>query len=331
MAKKVFITRLIPDEGLKKIRRNFDVRIWPEEKPPSKQQIIENAKGCQGIVTLLSDPIDKELIEALPDLRVIVQYAVGYDNIDVEAATERGIMVTNTPEVLTEATADLTWALILAAARRVVEADRYVREGQWQVAWGPKMLLGMEVFAATLGIIGMGRIGSAVARRAKGFSMRILYHSGPEDEISRNAERTMGAIRTDLKTLLRDSDIISIHVPLTEKTKNLIGPKEIASMKAGAILVNTSRGAVVDEKALFNALKEGKLASAGLDVLNHEPIEKDNPLLSLSNVVLVPHIGSASIVARNKMAVMCADNLIAALNGQTPPQLVNSEALAHER
>ncbi|NHJ13140.1 MAG: D-glycerate dehydrogenase [Candidatus Thorarchaeota archaeon] len=327
MSKKVFVTRMIPEEGLEKIRQHFDVNVWPDEHPPSKEQIAEGAAGCEGIVTLLSDPIDRELIESLPNLRVIVQYAVGYDNIDIGTATEKGILVTNTPGVLTEATADLTWALILAAARRIVEADRYVREGKWEVAWGPKMLLGMEVFEATLGIIGMGRIGSAVARRAAGFSMNILYTSKPEDDLGNSVEKETGARRTDLETLLKESDIVSIHVPLTEETRNLVGSKEIASMKSGAILVNTSRGPVVDEGALYRALKEGKLASAGLDVFREEPIEKGNPLLSLSNVVLVPHIGSASVAARTKMAIMCASNLIAALNGKEPPNLVNPEVL----
>jgi glyoxylate reductase len=327
---KVFVTRTIPEEGLQRIKDAFDVTVWSEEMPPTKKRIIEEAKSCEGLVTLLSDSIDDEVLESLPDLKVVAQYAVGYDNIDIEMATSRKIMVTNTPGVLTEATADLTWALILAAARRIVEADKYIREGEWIVAWGPKLLLGVDVFNATLGIIGMGRIGSAVARRAAGFSMKVMYYSRSENDQTRSVEKLVGAKRAEMETLLRESDIISIHVPLTEETTGLIGSKELTMMKKGSVLVNTSRGAVVDEDALYEALKIGSIRAAGLDVFREEPTAQNNPLLSLPNVVVAPHIGSASISARVRMAQMCADNLIAGLGGERPPNIVNPEVLENE-
>ena len=325
MTQKVFVTRRIPKEGLDMIKERFDVKVWPSEVPPSKEEIIEQAKDCHGIVSLLSDPIDAETISSLPKLKVIAQYAVGYDNIDVEEATKKGIVVTNTPGVLTETTADLTWALIMAAARRVVEADQFVRRGNWEVAWGPELLLGADIHGASLGIVGMGRIGQAVAKRAQGFNMRILYHSPSHNEKIDAIEDLTGAKSTSLHTLLKESDIVTLHVPLTEETHHLIGKKELESMKEGSILINTSRGQVVDQDALYNALSTGHLGGAGLDVFREEPLEKKSPLLDLSNVVLVPHIGSASKKTRSTMATMCASNIIAALSGEMPPNAINPE------
>ncbi|MFX0053540.1 MAG: 2-hydroxyacid dehydrogenase [Promethearchaeota archaeon] len=322
MKDRVFVTRRIPEEGLERIRANFDTNVWAHVDPPSKKEIIKGAQGCRGLVTLLSDPIDAELMDSLPNLRVIAQCAVGYDNIDIQAATERNIAVTNTPGILTETTADLTWALILAACRRVPEADRYVRNGNWRVPWDPTMLLGRDIFGSTLGIIGTGRIGSAVARRAAGFSMKILYHSRSRNE---EIEADLKASRTDLETLLRESDIVTVHVPLTDDTQCMIGIDELRMMKPSAFLVNTSRGPVIDEDALTRALKTGLLAGAGLDVFRDEPIPMNSGLLNLDNVVLLPHIGSASIDTRAKMAEMCARNLIAALQGEKPPNIVNPE------
>jgi glyoxylate reductase len=327
MTQNVFVTRRIPKKGLDLISDRFEVSVWPHELPPNREQIIEQAHDCVGIVTLLSDPIDAETISLLPNLKVIAQYAVGFDNIDVNEATERGIIVTNTPGVLTETTADLTWSLIMSAARRIVEADLYVREGKWNVAWGPELLLGIDIHGATLGIIGMGRIGQAVARRAQGFNMRVLYHSRSHNEETRAIEDLLGAQSTDLDTLLRESNIVSIHVPLTTETHHLIGERELALMKEGSILVNTSRGQVIDQDALIKALSSGPLGAAGLDVFREEPISKDNPLLKLSNTVLVPHIGSASKNTRTIMAIMCAKNIIAALNDEKPPNIVNPEVL----
>jgi glyoxylate reductase len=327
MKEGVFITRMIPDEGLNQIKAEFEVSVWTKDEPPSKEEIIKGAQGCTGLVTLLSDPIDTDLMDSLPNLKVIAQYAVGYDNIDIRSATERGIMVTNTPGILTETTADLTWALILSTSRRVPESDKYVRDGNWQVAWGPKMLLGRDIFGSTLGIIGLGRIGSAVARRAIGFSMKILYHSRSRKE---EIETELGAKRTDLETLLRQSDVVSVHVPLSDETRGMIGLDELKLMKQTAILVNTSRGPVIDEDALIQALESGLISGAGLDVFREEPIPLNSALLQLDNVVLLPHIGSASVKTRAKMAEMCAANLIAALNGKIPPNLVNPEVTKNE-
>ncbi len=325
MKKKVFVTREIPSEGLDIIRNNFETTVWQPEVPPTRDEIVEKAKDCAGLVTLLTDPIDSVVLQSLPDLKVIAQYAVGFDNIDVEFATSRGIIVTNTPGVLTETTADLTWALIMAAARGIPQADRYVKEGRWKVGWGPMMLLGNDVYGATLGVIGMGRIGSAVAHRAKGFSMRILYVDVFENETTRDVERELGASRTDLETLLRKADIITIHVPLNPHTRGMIGEKELSMMKPGAVLVNTSRGAVINEFALADALRSGHLRGAGLDVFNEEPLPADSSLLEPQNVVLTPHIASASFATRARMATMCAENLSAALRGEKPPNVVNPE------
>lgn len=327
MFQKVFVTRKIPQEGLDMITGRFEVNVWPSEHPPSREEIIEEAADCQGLITLLSDPIDADLIGQLSNLKVIAQYAVGYDNIDVEEAARRGIIVTNTPGVLTETTADLTWSLIMATKRRIVEADRYVRSGKWNVAWGPELLLGTDIHGATLGIIGMGRIGQAVAKRAQGFNMRILYHSRSQNEETAALKELVGAQSTNLDTLLRDSDIVSIHVPLASETHHLIGEKELGMMKKGSILVNTSRGPVVDQETLYRALSSGYLGGAGLDVFEEEPISKESPLLKLSNVILVPHIGSASMKTRTIMATMCAENIIAVLDGERPPNIVNPEVL----
>lgn len=325
MKQRVFVTRKLPDEGLRMITKAFDTLVWPSDVPPSTQEIIQNAEDCEGLVTLLSDPIGRDVIEMLPKLKVISQYAVGYDNIDVPFASNRKVVVTNTPGVLTETTADLAWALIMAATRRIVEADEYVRNGNWNVAWGPELLLGSDIFDATLGIIGMGRIGSAVAKRAAGFKMNILYHTRSENEYTKEIELQYNGTRADLHTLLQKSDIISLHIPLSSETYHLLGEREFKLMKQGAVIVNTSRGAVIDEEALFKALESGHLGAAGLDVFNQEPIQKNNPLMKLQNVILTPHIGSASVKTRTTMAIMCAQNLIAALNGEKPPNLVNPE------
>jgi len=320
---KVFVTRIIPDEGLKLILENCDAEVWQAETPPPKEIIIEKIKDCEGILTLLTDKIDAGIMDKAPKLRIISNYAVGYDNIDVKSATQRGIMVTNTPGVLTETTADLAFALILATARRIVEADKFTRSGKWK-SWGPMLFLGRDVYGATLGIIGLGRIGQAVARRAKGFNMKVIYYSRKRKE---DVERELGVEYRELRSLLREADIVSIHTPLTEETYHLIGEKELSLMKPTAILINTARGAVVDQKALYKALKERRIFGAGLDVYEKEPIDADDPLLELDNVVLLPHIGSASVETRGRMARMAAENLLAGLRGEKPPNLVNPEVL----
>jgi glyoxylate reductase len=324
LVEKVFVTRKIPSVGLDLISDKYDVEVWPVVEPPTTREIIERAVNCRGLITLLSDDINIELLGNLPNLRVIAQYAVGYDNIDLSEATRRGILVTNTPGVLTETTADLTWALIMATSRRIVEADRYVRDKKWNVAWGPEMLLGSDIHGATLGLIGMGRIGQAVARRASGFNMKIQYHSRNRNKA---IEKELDAKFVDLSTLLQTSDIVSIHVPLNAETHHLISKEELEIMRDDSILINTSRGKVVDEDSLCVAIEEGQIRGAGLDVFQEEPLSKSSPLLGLQNIVITPHIGSASKNTRDTMSIMCAENLIAVLEGNKPPNLVNPEVL----
>lgn len=324
MVNRVFVTRKIPQAGLDLIIGKYEVDVWTHDYPPTTEQIVERAAECTGLITLLSDDINSNVLKRLPNLKVIAQYAVGYDNIDIATASQQGIIVTNTPGVLTETTADLAWALLMAASRRIVEADRYIREKKWNVAWGPETLLGSDIFGATLGIIGLGRIGQAVARRASGFNMKILYYSRTK---RKEIEEKLDAKQVDLPTLLRESDIITIHVPLSSETRHLIGEEELKLMKEDSILINTSRGKVVDEDALFRALRDGLIGYAGLDVFREEPISKESPLLSLQNIVIVPHIGSASKNTRTTMSLMCAKNLTAALKGSKPPNIVNSEVL----
>lgn len=316
---KLFITRKIPDAGISLLKERFDLEIWPEYRPTPRDVLLERIREADALVTLLSDKIDAEALAAASRLKIISQYAVGYDNIDVKAAGARGIVVTNTPEVLTDASADFAWALLMAVARRVVEADRYVRSGEWRVAWHSAMMLGKDVAGSTIGIVGAGRIGQAVGRRARGFAMNILYCSGSAKP---EFEREAGARRVDLDTLLRQSDFVSLHVPLTAQTRNLINAEKLALMQSGAYLINNSRGAVVDEQALYEALKNRKIAGAGLDVFVEEPTPPDNPLLQLDNVVVAPHISSAGFATRDKMAVMVAQNLLAWLDGRALPNQV---------
>ncbi len=318
----VFVTRRIPDAGLDLLRNagvNFEVS--PEDRVLTHEELVAGVSGRDGVLCLLTDVVDEPVLEAARGARVFANYAVGYNNVDVVAATKRGIMVTNTPGVLTETTADMAWALIMATARRIVEGDTLVRAGEFH-GWGPMMLLGVDVFGSTLGVVGAGRIGCAVARRAQGFGMRVLFtDSAPNPEIS-----SLNATRVDLDDLLQASDIVTLHVPLLQETHHLIGKRELALMKKSAILVNTSRGPVVDERALVEALKSGLIAGAGLDVYEDEP-QLAPGLAECRNAVLTPHTASATIATRNKMAVMAATNLLAALRGDTPPNLVNPEVL----
>jgi len=321
---KVYVTREIPERGLKIIRERFEAEIWSEYAPPPKEVIIQKVKNVDALASLLSDKINEQVFDAAPKLRIVAQFAVGFDNIDVKEATKRGIYVTNTPGVLTETTADFAWALLMAVARRVAEADKYVRTGRWKVGWHPSMLSGRDVHGATIGIVGAGRIGSAVAERAQGFRMKILYYDViPRPEL----EKQLNAKRVDLDTLLRESDFVSVHVPLFKETYHLINEERLKLMKKTAYLVNNSRGPVVDEKALYKALKEGWIAGAGLDVFEQEPTPTNNPLLTLDNVVAAPHISSASHETRSKMAKMVAENLTAFFEGKKPPNLVNQEVL----
>lgn len=320
MAKpKVFVTRIIPDKGFDLVKEACEVDLWTEELPPPYEVLLERVKGVDGLLCLLTDRIDAQLMDmAGPQLKVISNHAVGFDNIDIPAATARKIPVGNTPGILTDATADFAFSLLVSAARRVVEGDRYVRAGQWKT-WGPSILLGPDVTGATLGIIGYGRIGQAVAKRASGFDMRILYH----DPMVTNPSVPGTAV--DLETLLRESDFISLHTVLSPETRHLINRDTLALMKPSAILVNTSRGPVVDGQALYEALKAKKIFAAALDVTDPEPLPMDSPLLELDNLVIAPHIASASKPTRDKMSLMAAENLLAGLNGQRLPTCVNPE------
>jgi glyoxylate reductase len=319
---KVFVTRRIPQAGLDILQKVAEVDVWEGELPPPYATIIERGRGAQGLLTLLSDRIDGALMDAIgPQLKVIAQYAVGFDNIDISAATTRGIPVGNTPGVLTETTADFAWALLMAAGRRVAEGDRYTRSGHWRT-WGPSILLGRDVFGATLGIIGFGRIGQAVARRAKGFKMRILYFDTARNK---KAEAETGAEYASFETVLSEADYITLHTVLTEDTRHLIGTGQFSLMKPTAVLVNTSRGPVVDESALYHALSTGQIAGAGLDVTEVEPLPMDSPLLRLENIILAPHIASASVQSRTRMATMAAENIAAGLAGEKLPTCANPE------
>jgi glyoxylate reductase len=321
--KRVFVTRSLPGPALEVLKQKCELEVNPEDRVLTRNELIEGVKGKDGLLCLLTDKIDAEVMDAAgPNLKVISNYAVGYDNIDVDEATRRGIAVTNTPGVLTETTADLTWAILMAVARRIVEADNFLRTGQWR-GWAPSLMLGHDVYGKTLGIVGLGRIGRAVAKRARGFDMKVLYYDVKRDE---QAEREVGVIYTSLESLLKESDFVSIHAPLTEKTRHLIGEKELRLMKPTAFLVNAARGPLVDEAALIRALKEKWIAGAALDVFEKEPYVPPE-LIQMKNVVLVPHIGSASVETRSKMAMMAVENLLAVLEGKIPPNLVNPEVV----
>ncbi|MEJ2247513.1 MAG: D-glycerate dehydrogenase [Acidobacteriota bacterium] len=322
MKPRVFVTRRIPQIGMEILLQDADVELWQEPHPPDYPVLAEKARGVVGLLCMLTDKIDGSLMDAIgPQLKVISQLAVGIDNIDVSAATDRGIPVGNTPGVLTDTTADLAWALLMAAARRVVESDRFVRAGRWKT-WGPIDFLGPDVTGATLGIVGFGRIGQAMARRARGFDMRTLYFSRRRHQ---EAEEECRAKYVELETLLREADFVSLHTNLTEETHHLMNDARLNAMKPGSVLINTARGAVVDSKALHRALTSGTIAYAALDVTEPEPIEPDDPLLTLDNIIVIPHIGSASIKTRNKMATMAAENLIAGLKGERLPNCANPQ------
>jgi glyoxylate reductase len=318
---KVFMTRCLPTQ-LHRLEEVANIEVWPERQPPPYQVLLEKVQDVDGLLCLLTDQIDQQLIQVGKSLKVISQMAVGFDNIDISTATARRIPVGNTPGVLTDATADLTWALLMAAARRVVEADRFVRSHLWQT-WEPDLLLGPDIAGATLGIVGFGRIGQAVARRAKGFDMRIIYTS--RHRCDPELEQNLGVEFADFASLLQASDFVTIHTPLSLETDHLFGEAQFALMKQSAILINTARGAIVDPNALYQALRTGEIAGAAIDVTEPEPIPTDSPLLSLDNLIITPHIGSASLQTREKMANMAIDNLIAGLKGERLPNCVNPE------
>lgn len=315
--KKVLVTRSIPEEGINKLKEYFDVELNELDRTLTYEELKEKVKGKDGVLCQLSDQIDRELMEVEAKVKIYANYAVGYNNMDVDTAKSLGIYLSNTPDVLTDATADLAWALLFAVARRVVEGDKYVRQGKF-VAWTPKLLLGKDITGKTLGIIGAGRIGRAFAKKGKAFNMKILYHNRSR---KKEFEEETGAEFVALEEVLKKSDYISLHTPLTMETKHMIGDQEFDMMKRDAILINTSRGPVVDEKALVRALKGNKIWGAGLDVYENEP-KVEEELKQLNNVVLCPHIGSSTDETRIKMSVMAADNIIAALNGEAPPNCI---------
>ena len=319
MKPKVFVTRHLPAEALQELTQSCDVDIWDEEFPPPYEEIQERVADKEGILCLLTDKIDGILMDSAPDLKVISQCAVGYDNIDVRAATERGIASGNPPGALTDATADFAFTLIMAAARRVGEAIQYVQDGKWKT-WGLTLLLGQDIYGATLGIVGLGRIGKAVAKRASGFNMRILYYDGHRQP---QAEEEFNLEFKPLEELLKLSDFVSLHVNLSKDTYHMIGCKDFEMMKSSACLINTSRGPVVDNEALYDALKDGHIAYAALDVTDPEPLPRDHKLLSLPNIIVVPHIASATVSSRTQMAVMAVRNLIAGVTEKPLPFSVN--------
>jgi glyoxylate reductase len=318
---KVFVTRVIPEKGLDIVRECCEVDLWQDELPPGRAELLKRVQGVDGLLCLLTDRVDGEVMDAAGEqLKVISNHAVGFDNIDVPAATARGIPVGNTPDVLTDATADFAFALLMAVARRIPEGVQYVHDGKWKT-WGPRLLLGVDVKGATLGLVGFGRIGQAMARRATGFDMHVIYYDPKEVKSSPH----LPATRVGFETLLAESDFISIHTPLTSHTHHLIDAQAFSKMKYSAVLINTARGSVVDPQALYEALKTNRIFGAGLDVTEPEPIPLDSPLLKLDNVIVVPHIASASITSRDQMSWMAAQNLIAGLKGEQLPNCVNPQ------
>ncbi|HPO14323.1 MAG TPA: D-glycerate dehydrogenase [Candidatus Hydrogenedentes bacterium] len=323
----IFVTRRIPERGLNMLRVAFgpeNVRVAPQDGVIERKDLVEGVRGVDALLCILTDSIDAEVMDAAgPQLKIIANYAVGYNNIDVAAATQRRIPVTNTPGVLTETTADLAWALLMAAARRLGESERLLRAGRW-AGWGPMLFLGVDIHGKTLGIYGMGRIGQAMARRAKGFDMRVIYHD--QTPIAQELEQQLNAAYVDKAALLAESDFLSIHCPLTPETRHAFGEAEFKAMKPTAVIINSARGPIIDEKALAHALNNNVIFAAGLDVFEDEPaIHPD--LLECQNAVLIPHLGSASQETRGRMAEIAAANILARLNGQTPPACVNPEIL----
>jgi glyoxylate reductase len=323
---KIFVTRKIPKPGLDLLRKEYDLEVYKYDRVPTKEEIIKGLKGKDGLLCLLTDSIDREIISSEPKLKMIANYAVGYNNIDVQAATERGILVSNTPDVLTNTTAEMAWALLFSVARRIAEGDKFTRARKFK-GWSPMLMLGQDVSNKTLGIIGAGRIGTAFALKSKGFNMKVLYVDERQNTI---LERELGAKKVSFDDVLKKSDYISVHVPLIPSTHHLIGEKELQMMKKNAVLINTSRGPIIDEKALTKALKKKRIFGAGLDVYEQEPmIEKE--LLALDNVVLQPHSASATTETRTKMAIMAAENMMAGLSGKIPPNCVNTEVFNKKR
>ncbi|HKA54331.1 MAG TPA: D-glycerate dehydrogenase [Candidatus Binatia bacterium] len=322
-AAKIYVTRQIPQAALSLLEGCGETRVWEPDEVVPRAVLLREVREIAALLCMVTERIDEELLTHAPELKIVANMAVGYDNVDVPALTRRGIVLTNTPGVLTETTADLVFTLILGVARRVGEAERIVRQGRWR-SWSPFSFLGRDVHHATLGILGLGRIGLEVAKRAKGFDMRVLYTNRSR---RREAEEKLGCIPVDLPTLLRESDFLTVLVPLTPDTRHLLSTAQFKLMKPTAFLINAARGAIVDQPALYAALRDGLIAGAALDVTDPEPIPQDDPLLSLENCLILPHIGSASVATRTRMATLAAENLAAFLAGNRPPTPVNAEVL----
>jgi glyoxylate reductase len=320
---RVYVTRHLPGGAIDYLREHYETLVWPDEMPPSYDVLRKEAETADGLLTLLTDRIDEPLLAGAKRLRVVSNMATGYDNVDVDAATRHGVLVTRTPGVLSETTADFAFALMLAVARRITEADRFVREGRWRT-WGPEVLLGQDIHGATLGIVGMGQIGEEMAKRARGFGMRIVYTSRtPKPALERRYKMTA----LTLDESLRESDFVTLHAPLTDETRKMIGEQQLRLMKPTAFLINTGRGPLVDQQALYRALSERWIAGAALDVTDPEPMAPDDPLLGLDKLVIAPHIASASVATRSKMAMLAAEQLVDALEGRVPKYAVNPEVL----
>lgn len=323
MKPKIFLTRELPPKAMERLRQETDLEMYTEDRVLTKQEIIDGIKGKDALLCLLTDQIDQEIISSNPKLKIISNYAVGFNNIDIEAASKFGIPVSNTPGVLTDTSADMAFALIMSTARRIPEGDKYIRTGNWN-GWGPLQFLGTDVYESTLGIIGMGRIGKAIAKRARGFDMDIKYWN--RTRLPESEEKQLGLEYLPFEQVLKISDFVSLNVAYNEDTFHLISAKEFELMKPTSIIINTARGAVIDEKALVSALKEHKIAGAGLDVFENEPIIEPE-LIAMNNVVLLPHLASATIATRTKMAMIAIDNLLAGLRDQKIPNQVNKNII----
>jgi glyoxylate reductase len=323
----IAVTRSIPESGLDLLREHVEVRLWNKDIPPTPDELNELLEGVDGALTLLTDTIDGPLLDRHPGLKIVSNLAVGYDNIDVPACTARGVAVTNTPGVLTKATAEFAFALMVATARRIPEAVDYVRDGQW-VTWGPKLLMGQQILGATLGIVGFGRIGQGMAQMARGFGMRVLVNNRRQDpRLAAKYDVTF----VDFIDLLKESDFVSLHVALTPETHHLISTRELGLMKPSAVLINAARGPVVDTDALVKALQDGEIFAAGLDVTDPEPLPADHPLVSMPNAVVVPHIASATVQTRNAMSSLAARNIVELIHGRKPGALLNPEVLENRQ
>ena len=320
---KIYVTRRLPEEALAPLRTCGEVQVWESDHAIPRETLLQEIIDTVALLGMVTERIDDDLLDHAPQLKIVANMAVGYDNVDVPALTRRGVVLTNTPGVLTETTADLTFALMLGIARRIGEGERRVRAGQWPV-WSPFVFLGTDVHHATLGIIGLGRIGIEVAKRARGFDMRVLYHNRSQNK---DAEEQLGCTRVDMDTLLSESDFVVVLVPLGPQTHRLISTPQLKKMKPTAFLVNAARGPIVDAPALYEALRDNVIAGAALDVTDPEPLPADDPLLTLDNCLVVPHVGSASIATRTRMATLAAENIAAFLSGRRPPTPVNPQVL----